>query len=271
VAEAPPARGHCRGVACRGFLDAALRPTHAVRTASPVAAVPQSTADTAAVSAAAGRAADTLVRGTGGVEVPLPHAAACAHCRWRVGMHGRSATGEAAVSSPCSGLRPCPWWTAAIGRDPAAVSGSGHLLGSRPGSAQPADIDGPDEWTGSRLVDTGSPQVPGAADPPTAAGSSGHCGNATLDSRQQQRPPPPQGPTSNGTARCGIGQHRHGLIARSVVWGGRKASVVLARQRRLGKPAVKVRAGRARQNVDRIVDRAEQALGLRAPDSDLVL
>jgi hypothetical protein len=38
---------------------------------------------------------------------------------------------------------------------------------------------------------------------------------------------------------------------------GRKASVVLVRQRRSGKPTVQVHAGSARQNVDRVVD--EQA------------
>jgi len=67
-----------------------------------------------------------------------------------------------------------------------------------------------------------------------AAGSCGHGGRAMLDSRQQNRPPGPQRPTRNGTAMCAAGQHRHGLSARSVVWGGRKPSVVLERQRRLG-------------------------------------
>jgi len=46
---------------------------------------------------------------------------------------------------------------------------------------------------------------------------------------------------------------------RSVVWGGRKASAILARQRRLGGSAIKVRPGRARENIDRVRDRAEQA------------
>jgi hypothetical protein len=50
-----------------------------------------------------------------------------------------------------------------------------------------------------------------------------------------------------------------------------KASVVVERQRRSGKPIVKVGAGSRRENVDRVADRADQADKLRAPDFDLVL
>ena len=58
--------------------------------------------------------------------------------------------------------------------------------------------------------------------PATAAGARGRCGSGLLDSRQRNRPLPLGCPAGNGTARCGIGQHRHGQTARSVVGGDRK-------------------------------------------------
>jgi hypothetical protein len=126
--------------------------------------------------------------------------------------------------------------------------------------------------TGHSLPNTGSRHAPARRTPATAAGHGGHCGSGHAGQ-------PAAGPSTPGNGvrpeRDPNVRHRPPRPAdrqiRSLGAGGWKAGVVLERERSSGKPIVKVSAGRARQNVDRIVDRAEQAGKLRAPDFDLVL
>jgi hypothetical protein len=134
-----------------------------------------------------------------------------------------------AISPPCSGApRPCPRRRAAVrpapGRNPgrpaaaAAVSGSADTPGFRAKSAQPADTDGPPLGQRTRPAGTRNPQAAGTVDTRDCGMARGHCGSGRLDSRQRNRPLPLGCPAGNGTARCGIGQHRHGQTARSVAW-----------------------------------------------------
>jgi hypothetical protein len=141
---------------------------------------------------------------------------------WTVGRRRppcpRPAQGAAAVSATESG-RPTSTW-------PQSRTHGGHCRGARfrgrpwfrARSAQPADI-------GVQLCDRGrSLRTPATRKQPalwtsaTAAWARGHCGSGLLDSRQWNRPLPLACPAGNGTARCDIGQHRHGPTARSVAW-----------------------------------------------------
>jgi hypothetical protein len=114
------------------------------------AAVPQSTADMAAVSAGCGS-----IPCDGPSDGQPPAAGFCGrcghrgrrqgvHCHRRCGVHGRSAAGDRHVPALLRGLRRCPRWTAAVrpapGRTPsrtadtAAVSGSADICwGCGPG------------------------------------------------------------------------------------------------------------------------------------------
>jgi hypothetical protein len=141
-----------------------------------------------------------------------------------------------AMSLPCSGaLRRCPRRKAAVrppaGRNPgrpadtAAVSSPADALGCGPGrrSRQTSVVQMCDRGRGLRTPATR--RRPARWTPATAAGHTdtaawigGHCGSGLLDSRQRNRPLPLACPAGNGTARCGIGQHRHGQTARSVGW-----------------------------------------------------
>jgi hypothetical protein len=99
---------------------------------------------------------------------PVPTVAAGWAC-----MDGRLPA--AAMSPPAQGLRPCPRWTAAVRPAPgctlsrtaetAAVSGSAVTCwGSGPGRCSRPRSTVRRRGQRTRLVDTGSPQVPGAAD-----------------------------------------------------------------------------------------------------------
>jgi hypothetical protein len=104
--------------------------------------------------------------------------------------------------------------------DTAAVSGSVDTCWVPDRSAPPADTDSPEVWTADAACGHWQPAgVSGAADTRDGGRVVQAYGNATLDSRQRNRPLPLACPAGNGTARCGIGQHRHGQTARSVVWG----------------------------------------------------
>jgi hypothetical protein len=183
-------------------------------------------------AAAARRAADTLVWTAARVQVPLPpwtlQAAVGVHCRRRRGGHGRSAAGDrhvpallrgAAVSAAESG-RPAGTWPAipdarrTLPRCPVPRT----PLGSGPGrrSRQTPTVRRSDSGRGLRTPATR--RRPALWTPATAAWAGGHCGSGRLDSRQRNRPLPLACPAGNGTARCGIGQHRHGQTARSVAW-----------------------------------------------------
>jgi hypothetical protein len=202
------------------------------------------------------------------------------YCRRRRGVHGRSAAGDRHV--PALLREPRPRRRAAVrpapGRNPGRPADTAQgcpvtrtPLGSGPGrrSRQTPTVRRSDSGRGLRKPATR--RRPARWTPATAAWARGHCGNGRLDSRQRNRPLPLGCPAGNGTARCGIGQHRHGQTARSVVWGRPESQHRPGKAAQLRKPVVKVSAGSTRQNVDRVVDRAEQAHSVRAPDFDLVL
>ena len=146
-----------------------------------------------------------------------------AGCVWTVGCR------RPPCSLPCSGgcggvrggPRPC-------GQQPAALAGAPWTLprcpvprtpaGFRARSAQPADTDGPEGGQRTRLVDAGSPQASGAAD-------TRDCGRIVRTLRQRHARQSVAEPSTtaamsdrNGTAGCGIGQHRHGSTARFLGW-----------------------------------------------------
>jgi hypothetical protein len=224
----------------------------AVRTASPGGRSSGTTADTLAVSAGGsapcgGHPGLDTRWGGGSAAAADPHAAACAHCRSRRAcMDGRLPA--AAMSPPCSGAAAV---SAVDSGRPAStrphsqthrihrrgVRFRGHLLGFRVRSAQPADIDGPDAWTADAAC--GHRQVAGVLrTPATAAGSCGPTVTARWTASGRAIHRHPQCRTRNGTGMCGIGRHRHGVTARSVVWGR------LESQRHPGKGAQVRKAGR---------------------------
>jgi hypothetical protein len=109
--------------------------------------------------------------------------------------------------------------------------------------------------------------------PATAAWARGHCGSGLLDSRQRNRPLPLTCPAGNGTARCGIGQHRHGQTARSVAWCS--ASIRLAPDGsgllRLGTPSIASGPDGSRRIVwmiKRMIKQSRQLDHLTAADLD---
>jgi hypothetical protein len=74
-------------------------------------------------------------------------------------------------------------------------------------------------WDSGRGLRTpAAPQAARTVDTRDGGMARGHCGSGLLDSRQRNRLLPLACPAGNGTARCGIGQHRHGQTARSVAW-----------------------------------------------------
>jgi hypothetical protein len=214
--------------------------------------------------AAACRAADTWSGHPvgGGAAAADPQAAAWVRCRSRrVCMDGRLPA--AAVSPPCSrgcgGVRGRP---RPSGQHPAALPAAPRTLprcpvpwtpaeGSAPGRRRRRTSTVQTRGQRTRLVDAGSPQVPGAAD--TRDGGrvvrtlrQGHAGQPAA-----QPSTAPHCRTRNGTGRCGIGQYRHGLTARSVAWCS--ASIWSApdgsRQLRLGAWSVQPDRERSRRIV----------------------
>jgi hypothetical protein len=176
----------------------------AVRTASPGGRSSATTADTLAVSAgAACRAADTLVwtpggwrfrcrRGSaGGGLCPLPQPA---------GVPGRSATGGRHVppaQGGCGGVR---GRQRPSGQHPAVLPDAPRTRPRCPVAWTPAGGCEPGRRrrrtptvrTRGRRTGLWTPAArrrPALRTPATAAGSCGHDGNVTLDSRQHNRPP----------------------------------------------------------------------------------
>jgi hypothetical protein len=179
-------------------------------------------------AAAARRAADTLV-----------WTAARVCCRRRHRLRRLASTAVAggacmdgrppatAMSAPCSGAaaaaaaesgRPASTW-------PQSRTSSGHRGGvrsrGRPWVAGQVGAAGRHRRSersdsGRGLRPPATRRRPAPWTPATAAGAGGHCGSGLLDSRQPNRPLPLACPARNGTARCGIGQHRHGQTTRSV-------------------------------------------------------
>ena len=189
-------------------------------------------------------------------------------------MDGRP-PGDRQVPALLRGLRPCPRRRAAVRPAPAAIPDVRRTrprcpvprtpLGSGPGrrSLRTSAVQMCDRGRGLRTPATR--RRPVLWTPAASAGQADTAAAACWTARQRNPPLPLACPAGNGTARCGIGQHHHGQTARSVAWGGRKASVVLERQRSPGSRPVKVGEGNARWNVDRVVDRARQAERSRPP------
>jgi hypothetical protein len=170
----------------------------AVRTASLGGRSSASTSATLAVSAGGGRC--PLPQPTGVHEGRRPAAAVSPPCSGAAAVsavnNGRSASTRPHPAAPRT-LPRCP-----VPRTPAGVPRQVRAAG---GQRQSGRSD-----TGRGWWTPAARKYPAALrTPATAAGSCGHDGNALLDSRQQHRPPPPQGPTRNGIASCGIGQHHH--------------------------------------------------------------
>jgi hypothetical protein len=190
-------------------------------------------------AAAARRAADTLVWTAARVEIVLPpwtlHAGGWRPLPWPAGVHGRSAAGDRHVPCPAQGRRgrvrggwrrPARTWPQSRRpADTAGVSSSADtawVAGQFGAAGRHLRSGGVDSGRGLRTPATR--RRPARWTPATAAGHTdtaawigGHCGSGLLDSRQRNRPLPLACPAGNGTARCGIGQHRHGQTARSVV------------------------------------------------------
>jgi hypothetical protein len=171
-----------------------------------VAAVPEAPPDTLAVSAAAAcLAADTLVWTTGGWRFGCrrgPPAAACAHGRRRMGVHGRSATGGRHVPRPAQGCGPLGGGQRPSGQHPAALPAAPRTrprcpaprtpAGVPASSAQPADIDGPDAWTADAACGQRQPaHARRCGHPRRRQGRVDTAARPRWDSRQQDRLPPP--------------------------------------------------------------------------------
>jgi hypothetical protein len=102
-------------------------------------------------------------------------------------------------------------------------------------STQPGENGCPDAWTPDAAWRTPGARMPrhcGHPRPPQGMGTPRQQPRWTAGSRTVHHLAAMS--DRNGTPMCGSGQHAR-LTARSVVWGGRKASVVLERQRRLGR------------------------------------
>ena len=211
----------CRSVRLRSDLDTAPRRPPSRPDGSPGGRSSAPTADTLAVSAgAACRAADTLVWTPGGVEGPPPPqtprrrrpvpTAAAGRRTGRSATGGRHvppAQGAAAPSAVDRGHPSAPGRTPRRTADTAAVSGSVDTCwGCGPGRRRRRTSTVRRCGQRTRLVDTGSPQVPGAAD--TRDG-----GRVVRTLRQRHAGQPAAEPsaatpkcrTRNGTGMCGIG------------------------------------------------------------------
>jgi hypothetical protein len=211
------------------------------------------------------------------------------HCRGRRAcMDGRppaTATcpallrGAAAVSAADGGVRPGPGRNPDVQRTRPGCPVPRTRPGFRPGrrSRQTPPVRRCGQWT--RPADTRNPQAAGTVDTRDCGRAHGHCG---MDRRTLRQRPAGQPSAEPSTAACVSGRERDRKVRHRPAppWPDRQIRSLGA----AGKPAssykggagwdgsaVKVRAGSARQNIDRVVDRAGQAPPPRAPDRNLVL
>jgi hypothetical protein len=198
------------------------------------------------------------------------------HCRGRRAcMDGRppaTATcpallrGAAAVSAADGGVRPGPGRNPDVQRTRPGCPVPRTRPGFRPGrrSRQTPPVRRCGQWT--RPADTRNPQAAGTVDTRDCGRAHGHCG---MDRRTLRQRPAGQPSAEPSTAACVSGRERDRKVRHRPAppWPDRQIRSLGAAggQRHPGKAAQlrkadrKVRPDRTRQNVDRVVDRAQQA------------